>query len=361
MNIPIAKPLLDELEVDAVSKVLRSGALAQGAVVAEFEKKFAEFVGTKHAIAVANGTLALELALLAMGIGSGDEVITTPFTFIATASSISRVGAIPVFVDIEPSTFNIDPRKIEAAITSKTKAILPVHLYGLAADMVEINRIARQHGLLVLEDAAQAHGSSINGVMAGALGDAATFSFYPTKNMTTSEGGIITTSDDGIAELARMIRNQGQRVRYEHELIASNFRMTEVEAAIGLVQLDKLPLFNNRRQENAERYYEHIKRQDIHLPRVPTGYRHAYHQFTLRILGSLGFSRDDVAKRLNEAGIGTGVHYPIPIHLQKPYADSNARIIRNAERAAKQVLSIPVHPALTEDELKFIVDTINSL
>ncbi|MDY7042585.1 MAG: DegT/DnrJ/EryC1/StrS family aminotransferase, partial [Chloroflexota bacterium] len=248
--IAIAKPLMGAEEKQAVLAVLDSGMLAQGDRVAEFEEAFAAFCGVKHAIATSSGTTALHVALLAHGIGPGDEVITTPFTFIASANSVLYVGAKPVFVDIDPTTFNLDPAKIEAAITPRTKAILPVHLFGLPCEMPAISVLAKEHGLAVIEDACQAHGADIKGRRAGSFGTGC-FSFYPTKNITTAEGGMITTDADDIAEHARLIRSHGMRRRYYHESLGYNFRMTDIHAAIGLAQLPKLESFNERRIANA--------------------------------------------------------------------------------------------------------------
>ena len=250
--IPIAKPLIGDEEIEEVVKVLKSGFIAQGPKVAEFEEKFAEYIGVKHAVATSSGTTALHTALLALGIKAGDEVVTTPFTFAATSNSVLYVGAKPVFVDVNPETYNIDPEKIAEAITDKTKAIMPVHLYGQPADMDPIREIADENDLKVIEDAAQAHGAVYRGKMVGSMGDAACFSFYPTKNMTTSEGGMVTTDDGATADAARAIRAHGESQRYTHVMLGYNFRMTDVAAAIGLAQLKKLDTFNGKRIENAK-------------------------------------------------------------------------------------------------------------
>ncbi len=248
--IHIAKPQLGQEEIDAVSSVLRSGMIAEGPKVAEFENAFAEFVGVEHAVAVNSGTAALHAALLAHGIGKGDEVITSSFSFIATANSILFTGASPVFADIDPDTFNINTDDIQESITSKTKAIMPVHLYGHPSEMKAVMEIAEDNDLAVIEDACQAHGAIYNGKKVGSFGTGA-FSFYPTKNMTTSEGGIMTTNDKKVAEKARMIRAHGSRQRYMHETLGYNLRMTDIAAAIGLVQLSKLDGFNAKRKANA--------------------------------------------------------------------------------------------------------------
>ena len=251
IKVPIAKPIIGEEEIENVVEVLKSGMIAQGPRVAEFEEKYAEWVGAEYGIAVNSGTAALHVALLSCGIGEGDEVITTPFTFIASGNSILYTGAKPVFADIDLCTYTMDPDSIEQLITENTKAILPVQLYGQSADMERINEIAEKHGLIVIEDAAQAHGATCNGKNVGSLGDMSCFSFYPTKNMTTSEGGIITTDDEDLAENAKVFRAHGASVRYHHNEIGYNFRMTDISAAIGLAQLDKIDGFNDKRIENA--------------------------------------------------------------------------------------------------------------
>ena len=351
--IPIAKPLVGEEEKQAVLAVLDSGQLAQGSRTEEFERRFAEYIGTKHAIAVNSGTAALIVALQAVGVGPGDEVITSPFSFIATATSIIACGATPVFVDITPGDFNIDPAKIEAAITSRTKAVMPVHLYGQAADMAPIMEMCERRGLAMVEDAAQAHGTEYQGRRAGSFG-AGCFSFYPTKNMTTGEGGIITTNDDGVASRSRIIRNHGQERRYYHEHFGLNWRMTDLAAAIGIVQLGHLEEWNEARIRNAHALNDRIAQLELPVGAVSTpstrpGDRHVFHQYTLRIARD----RDGVQQRLQEAGVGSSVHYPIPIHQQPimkqlGHGDVSLPI---AEQAAREVLCLPVHPSVTSEEI----------
>jgi dTDP-4-amino-4,6-dideoxygalactose transaminase len=355
--IPVAKPLIADEEVEEVIKVLRSGFIAQGPQVADFEEKFANYVGTKHAVAVSSGTTALHLSLLAAGVTSGDEVITTPFSFAATGNCALYVGARPVFSDIEPKTFNLNPEKIEDAITEKTKAILPVHLYGQPAEMDRINEIALENELVVIEDAAQAHGAMYNNKMAGSLGDMACFSFYPTKNMTTSEGGMITTDNSEMADLARILRAHGEKERYEHVVLGYNFRMTDIAAAIGRVQLKRLPELNQKRIENAQYLSEHVKNiYGISAPYVSPKVLHVYHQYTLRVADG---RRDLLMEKLNRNGIGTGIHYPKPIYAQKLYRDLGYKNhCLEAERASSEVLSLPVHPLLTGEELEKIVITL---
>ncbi len=355
--IPIANPIIEDEEIQEVVKVLKSGFIAQGPKVAEFEEKFANYVGTEYAVAVSSGTTALHLALLAAGVGEGDEVITTPFSFAATGNSILYTGAKPVFVDINPQTYNIDPQKIEEAITSKTKAILPVHLYGQPADMGIISQIASENNLVVIEDAAQAHGAIYHGDMAGELGDMACFSFYPTKNMTTSEGGIVTTNNKEMADKIRILRAHGEKERYQHSVLGYNFRMTDISAAIGVAQLKKLDKFNLKRIENAAYLSEHINEIDgIKAPYIMDEVKHVFHQFTIRVEKG---SRDDWIKFINENGVGTGIHYPIPIYKQELYQNLGfSDECPEAEKAALEVLSIPVHPNLKVEDLEKIVQVL---
>ncbi len=353
--IPIAKPQIGEEEKLAVWAVLESGMLAQGPRVAEFEEQFAAYCGVRHAIATSSGTTALHTALLAHGVGEGDEVITTPFTFIASANSILFTGARPVFVDIDPQTFNLDPAQIEAAITSRTKAIMPVHLFGLPADMGPIVALAEEHGLAVIEDACQAHGAEYDGRRAGSFGTGC-FSFYPTKNMTTAEGGMITTDDDAIAEECRVIRQHGMRRRYYHDELGYNFRMTDVHAAIGLAQLEKLEAFNQARIANARFLSENL--EGVTTPVVPVGRRHVFHQYTVRVPGG---QRDALREALAEQEVGTGIYYPLPVHRQTYYLNELGYDVAmpEAEQAAEEVLSLPVHPGLRSEDLEAIVAAVN--
>jgi dTDP-4-amino-4,6-dideoxygalactose transaminase len=354
--IPIAQPLIGDEEKDAVLAVLESGQLAQGDVVERFERAFAAWCGAPHAIATSNGTTALHVALLAHGVGPGDEVITSPFTFIASANSILHCGARPVFVDIEPDTFNIDPERIEAAITPRTKAIMPVHLYGNPADLPAIREVAARHGLAVIEDAAQAHGAAVDGARIGGAGTAC-FSFYPTKNMTTGEGGIVTTDDPDVAERARLLRAHGASERYRHTMLGYNFRMTNIHAAIGVAQMARIDDWTAARRRNARCLTERLG-DAVVTPATRPWATHVYHQYTVRIPGGRG----DLPARLAARGVGTGVHYPIPIHHQPLYRDLGYDdALPESERAAAEVLSLPVHPALDECDLVTIAGAVREL
>jgi dTDP-4-amino-4,6-dideoxygalactose transaminase len=352
--IPIARPVMGDEEKELVWSVLSSGALAQGARVRELEERFAALVGVPHAVATSSGTAALHLALLGYGIGPGDEVITVPFTFIASATTVLHAGARPVFVDVDEATFNIDPRQVEAAITARTRAILPVSLYGQPADLPAIAEIAERHGLALIEDAAQTHGAAIGERRSGSWG-AGCFSFYPTKNMTTGEGGMVTTSDPDLADRIRLGREHGSRVRYHHETVGYNYRMTDIHAAIGLAQLAKLPRHNARRRQVAARYDAELR--GVITPRVASGVTHVYHQYTIRV-----HRRDEFVQRLRELGVGSGIYYPIPVHRQKPFLalGYGEQRFPASERLSGEVLSIPVHPSLTDDEVTTVIAAVNA-
>ena len=360
--IPIAKPIIGEDEISAVTAVLRSGVIAQGKKVEEFEGAFAEFIGTKYAVAVNSGTAALHISLLAQGIGEGNEVITAPFTFIASANSILFTGAKPVFADIEEDSFNIAPDSIDEKITRRTKAIMPVHLYGQPCDMKRIMRIAREHGLIVIEDACQAHGAEYEGEKVGSFGTGC-FSFYPTKNMTTGEGGMITTNDKDIAEKARMIRSHGQRQRYFHEILGYNYRMTDIAAAIGLCQLGKVEEFNSKRIENAKFLTKGLSGiKGLIPPSIKSNTKHVFHQYTVRITQDFGIPRDELRQKLVDKGVATEVYYPLPIHKQPLYQSLGYDDhLPNSEKAAREVLSLPVHPSLTKEDLENIVRAIQDI
>jgi perosamine synthetase len=353
--IYMAKPQIGAEEKQAVMEVLDSGMLAQGPRVKAFEEAFAEMCGTKHAIATSSGTTALHLALLAHGIGAGDEVVTSAFTFIASANSILFTGARPVFVDIDPRTFNLDVDLIEAAITPRTKAIMPVHLYGLACDMDPIMHLAQKHGLAVIEDACQSHGAGYKSGKVGSFGTGA-FSLYPTKNITSGEGGMITTNDPVIDEKCRVIRQHGMRRRYYHDELGYNFRMTDLHAAIGLAQLKKLDKFNAQRQANAKFLSENLK--GVAVPHIPDGLSHVFHQYTIRVADG---KRDALRTYLNEHGVGSEVYYPVPIHQQSFYVSDLGYkdSLPETEKAALDVLSLPVHAALSASDLETIVSAVN--
>ena len=354
--IYIAKPMIGQEEKEAVLEVLDSGIIAQGPRVKAFEEAFAAMCGVEHAIATTSGTTALHVALLAHNIGEGDEVITSPFTFIASSNSVLYTGARPVFVDIDPLAYNLDPALIEKAITPKTRAILPVHLFGLSCDMDPILEVAEEHGLKVIEDACQSHGATYKGRRVGSFGTG-TFSLYPTKNMTSAEGGMITTDDAQLAEKCRVIRQHGMRRRYYHDELGFNFRMTDVHAAIGLAQLQKLEHFNAARQQNA--CYLSKCLEGVQVPFVPEGSQHVYHQYTVRVSNG---RRDSLRAYLHENGVGSEVYYPVPVHKQTFYMDKLGydMSLPEAERAALEVLSLPVHPALEQADLEKIVSTANA-
>ena len=355
--ISIAKPIIGREEEQAILEVIASGQLVQGPRVREFETRFAELCGVEHAVATSSGTTALHIALLAHQIGPGDEVITSPFSFIASANCALYVGARPVFVDIEPDFFTMDPARMEERITAKTKAIIPVHLYGQACDMDAIVEIARKHHLIIIEDACQAHGATYRNRPVGSFGTAC-YSLYATKNITTIEGGMLVTNDSQIAERARLIRNHGSSRNYEHVMLGYNMRLTDLAAAIGLVQLNNLKKWNSMRQENAAYLTAKLSKiEGIVTPKNREQAEHVFHQYTIRIP-----DRDHSAQKLRERGVGVGIHYPTPIHRQPLYQKLGyCDVLPIAEAASREVLSLPVHPSLTHDDLDFIVRTVESL
>lgn len=353
--IPAAKPEVGAEEAAAAARVVESGMLAQGPEVAAFEQEFsAQVVPGTESVAVNSGTSALHMAFLAGGVGAGDEVIVPSFSFAATANAVGLTGATPVFVDIERDTFCASPAAIEAAITSRTKAIMPVHLYGHPADMPAISAIAEKHGLLLFEDAAQAHAAAIEGRPVGSWSLGGSFSFYPTKNMTSGEGGIVTTSDPAIARAIRVLRNQGMERRYENEVIGFNTRMTDIHAAIGRVQLRKLAGWTAKRQANAAFFNENL--EGVITPIVRENATHVWHQYTIRVEDH---DRDAFQKALAERGVGSGVYYPTPIHRLPSFALELD--LPETEKAAAEVLSLPVYPSLSDDELGTIVEAVNAV
>lgn len=358
-TIPVAAPQIGDEERQAVLAVLDSGQLAQGPVVEDFERSFAQWCGVSHAVAVSNGTAALHLLMLAHGVKEGDEVITSAFTFVSSANAALFVGARPVFVDIESETFNLDPERVERAITPRTRAIMPVDLYGHPAAIGELREIADRHGLVLIEDACQAHGARIDGVSTGALGVSAAFSFYPTKNMTTGEGGMVTSGDDDVAARVRLLRQHGMTRRYHHEILGYNFRLTDLAAAIGRAQLAKLDRFNEVRRRNAAILNRGLAGIPGLVPPIEReGYRHVYHQYTVRVERG----RDRVQERLRELGVGTAVHYPVPVHRQPLYVDLGYGEVSLpiSERMAGEVLSLPVHPGLGDGDLDRIIDSVRT-
>ncbi|MFD5065381.1 DegT/DnrJ/EryC1/StrS family aminotransferase [Streptomyces sp. NPDC058394] len=357
--IPVAAPRLDESDIAAAVRVLRSGHLVQGPEVAGFEDEFAHLVDGHHCVAVNSGTSALWLTLLALGIGLGDEVIVPSFTFAGTAAAAQLTGATVVFADITPDTFCLNPDAVRAAITPRTAAVIPVHLFGHPAAMGDLTALAQQHQLALIEDAAQAHGATLNGRPVGTLGTAGCFSFYPTKNLQAIEGGLITTADPALARTLRLLRNQGMEERYHHEIVGTNARMSDVSAAVARSQLRRLPALNARRRANAADLSERLADlPDLALPITAAGAGHVWHQYTVRISTTLG-DRDTFAQNLRQAGIGTGVHYPVPLHRSPAYA--TATDLPHTDAAAAQVLSLPVHPGLTAAQIEDIARAVTTL
>ncbi|AQP50478.1 DegT/DnrJ/EryC1/StrS family aminotransferase [Tessaracoccus flavescens] len=353
--IPPAKPIIGDEEREAVDRVLRSGMIAQGPEVKAFEEEFSEHFGLGRAcVAVNSGTSGLHLGLLSSGIGPGDEVIVPSFTFAATANSVALTGATPVFADIALDDFTLDPASVEASITDKTKAIMPVHLYGHPAKMAELQAIADKHGLMLFEDAAQAHGASLNGTPVGAFGTFAMFSLYPTKNMTSGEGGMVSAANDEVERNLRLYRNQGMLQQYHNEVVGLNNRMTDIHAAIGRVQLTKVGAWTKQRQDNAAFLSSNL--EGVVVPSVADGAVHVYHQYTIRVEGD----RDGLSKALkDEYNVGSGMFYPVPNHRLKPFARDIH--LPNTEQAAQEALSLPVHPSLSQGDLERVVEAVNAL
>ena len=357
--IPISRPDIGQAEEEAVLEVLRSGMLAMGRKTVAFEEAWAAYCGVRHAVLMSNGTVAQEAVLHALGIGPGDEVITVSFSFNATVSVILRAGATPVFVDVREDDFCMDPAQVEAAISPRTKAIMPVHLYGLMADMEPLVEIAQRHGIVIIEDAAQAHGAAYHGKRAGQFGPAM-FSLYATKNLMTGEGGFATTDDDGVADRLRLFRNHGMRVRYHHEELGTNFKPTDLAAAIGLAQLGRLDERTDRRRHNAA-YLAAELGGDYLVPTVPEGRDHVWHQFVMRFPGE----RQAVIDGLTERGVGTLIYYPIPIHKQaylQAYMPGAADLdLPVTNSLSDEVLAIPVHPMLSDEDLATIVGAVRAV
>jgi perosamine synthetase len=353
--IPAARPLIGDEERTAVDRVLRSGMIAGGPEVVGFERDFGDqLVAGRDCVAVSSGTAGLHLGLLAAGVGPGDEVIVPSFTFAATANAVVLTGAMPVFADIEPDQFCLDADAVEAAVTERTKGIMPVHLYGHPADMTRLGAVADHHGLAIYEDAAQAHGAAWQGRPVGTFGVFGLFSLYPTKNMTSGEGGMVSCADAPLAHSIRLLRNQGMQRRYENEVVGFNMRMTDVHAAIGRAQLAKLPLWTQQRQQNAK--FLDANLHGVVIPPVADGAVHVYHQYTIRIPDD----RDGFARALAaEHGVGSGVYYPVPSHRLPSFG--RTLDLPETERAAREVLSLPVHPALSADDLTVIAAAVNAV
>lgn len=360
-QIPILdlSPEIDELWEElneAVQRVMRSGRFIMGPEVRQLEEEAAAYLGAEHAVGVNSGTDALVIGLRALGIGPGDEVITTPFTFFATAESISMVGAEPVFVDVHPESFNLDPSKIEAAITPRTKAIMPVHLYGAPAAMAQIVELAAAHDLKVIEDCAQSFGARFRGRPVGTLGDIGAFSFFPTKNLGAyGDGGLVVTDDEALAEEARMLRTHGSKKKYQNEVLGYNSRLDALQAAILRVKLPHLDAYNEKRRAVARRYDEALSDlASVETPALTEG--HVFHQYTIRILDG---RRDEVKARLDEAGISTMIYYPVSCHRLPVYAGKAAAALPVAEALEGQVLSLPIWPQMREEVQTYVVSQLS--
>jgi dTDP-4-amino-4,6-dideoxygalactose transaminase len=345
-------------EIDAaVAKIMESSQFVLGEEVAGFEREFAAYSGAAHGVAVNSGTSALHLAFLAAGIGPGDEVITVPHTFVATVAAIRYTGARAVFVDVDPVTYTIDPGKVEAALTPRTKAVVPVHLYGHPADMDPILEVARRRKLLVVEDAAQAHGAKYKGRPVGSMGDLACFSFYPGKNLGAyGEGGLVATSNEGYARTIRMLRDWGQDRKYHHLLPGYNYRMEGLQGAILRVKLRHLERWTEARRAHAARYGALLADTGLGLPSEAPGCRHVYHVYAVRTR-----ERENLMEKLGEQGIQTGIHYPVPVHLQPAYADPawSRGSFPQSEKAADEVVSLPMYPEMTEEHLQAVSQALH--
>ncbi len=360
-------PKIGEEEAQAVLEVMRKGpltnALGQGPKVLEFERNYAKFAGVKHAVAVNTGTAALHAAILAVGIKPGDEVIVPSFTFVATAESVVLAGAKPVFADIDPETYTLSPLDAQKAITKKTKAILPVDLYGYSADMKPLREIADKHDLAIVEDAAQAHGTTYAGKPAGSFADAACWSLYASKNMTTGEGGMVTTDDDEIDERLRLIRNHGEKAKYASLMLGSNYRMPELEAAIGVVQLGKLPSFVAKRRQNAQQLSKMLeKSKRLKLPSESESQQHSWYLYTVKLKDGTQEERNMILQELKHKEISAEAYYVNPVHTMPFYRDNfGGRSLPETEKAAKQVFSLPVHPGVTSEQIEYIGRTLLGL
>lgn len=360
--IPISKPLVDEIEIKNVVEVLKSGMLASEEWVKRFEEEFAKYIGVKYAVATTSGTVALDIALKALGMKSGDEVIVPDFTFIATANAVLFQNAKPVFADVDEKTFNIDPDDLLEKITPRTKAVIGVHLFGHPFDVKAIQEICEDHNLFLIEDCAQAHGAEYEGKKVGCFGTVSCFSFYATKNMTTGEGGMVLTNGREIERRLRLIINHGQDKKYLHTVLGYNYRMTNIQAAIGIAQLRKLEDFNEKRIRNAEYLNRHLK-VALETPYKKKDVKHVYHQYVVKIKEDFPMKRNEFINYLSEKGIGIAIHYPLPIHKQLLYRKLGypEDLCPVSTELSKVVLSLPVHPALTDEDLRYICETINDV
>lgn len=362
--IPITVVEFGEDTERLVLETLRSGNIAQGARVAEFEAGFAELIGVEHAIAVNNGTTSLIAAIQALDLKPGDEVVTSPFTFVATLNAILASGATARFADVDPGDFNVTAATLEAAMSSRTRAIMPVHLYGQAAEMQAISELALRRGVALVEDAAQAHGATVGGVAAGAFG-IGSFSFYATKNLTTGEGGMVTTNDSRIADRVRVLRNQGMRARYQYELAGNNWRMTDLQAAVGIPQLGTYEAVVDQRRKNANRLSAGLAGIDgIVIPHELPGRRHVWHQYTVRVTPEAGIDRAEFVDRLAGHGVGAGIYYPKLVFDYEPYRNRPDVVVEHypeAERMVREVVSLPVHTHLSDDDLDRIIDAVRGI
>ena len=365
--IPINVPKIGEEEVAAVVRVLRNGpltnALGAGPMVTQFETSFAAFAGVKHAIAVNTGTAALHSAIVGAGVKAGDEVVLPSFTFVATAEAVVMAGGKPVFADIDPETYNISPAAIAKAITNKTKAIVPVDLYGFSADIKPIREIAAEHDLAVVEDAAQAHGATYDWKPAGFFADAACWSLYASKNMTTGEGGVITTDNDNMAETMRLVRTHGEKAKYASLMLGYNYRMTEIQAAIGSVQLEKLPAFVAKRRSNARKLTNLLaETEELRLPYESEARQHSWYLYTVGLKHATENDRNKIAAELKKKDIGAEVYYANPVHLMPYYRETfGARKLPETEKASKRVFSLPVHPGVSDEQIDYMGETLLSL
>lgn len=360
--IAIAKPIIGDEEIGAVTAVLKSGMLAQGESVKRFEEEFSRYLGVKNSIAVNNGTVALDLTMKALGLKPGDEVITPAFTFIATANCALYQGLRPVFADVDARTFNLDPDDLQKRITARTRAVIGVHLYGQPFDLSAISEICQDKKIILVEDCAQAHGAEFHGQKVGSFGKAGCFSFYPTKNMTTGEGGMITTNDDELAERLRLLRSHGDTGKYNHISLGYNYRMMNLQGAIGLAQLKRLEEFTAKRIENAKFLNDNIKIKGITTPYQAKDVRHVYHQYVVRVEESFAGTREKLMDYLQAKGIGSAVHYPRPVYEQPFYRNLGytSESCPVSEDVSRRVLSLPVHPSLTKEDLEYICETVNS-